>query len=660
MKGVEAMQIFSSADIMLALFLVKFLIPKYDREPLLADLKLRTADLKEQKGPFRARMWFVTQIVRSIPGFFMATLYWRTSLIRSYVKIAYRNMKKQRVYSFINIAGLSIGMACCILILLYVKDELSYDQYHRNADSIYRVTTFEESGNHHYGGAAFGAMRACADELPDVQGLTRFFRRDGLFTVEDEKFEIADIFIADSTFFRIFTYEFIAGEGVQAMDYPRSVIITKSLSDRFFGDEDPIGKTVQLYGEGELRVRGVVEDVPPHSHFRFNAVVTNVGRENSRSWQSWFGIIGWAYLHIQDGSDPKKLEERMLDVYDRHIGDHARAIGMMPEFRLQKLTDIHLHSHLEFEIEANGDIRSVVILMVIALFILLIGCLNFINLSTARYGSRGREAGIRKVLGANRGRLIAQFLGESLTYAVLALILAFFLTGCVIPFFNGFTGKALHIDDLFNGTTWLWLVLLLIITGIGSGAYPALFLSAFKPVAVLQGNMMKGKFRPTFRKTLVIFQFCVSILLIACTLVVIDQVNYMKQAQLGFDEDVLVIRIPSGVLLEDHDIFKERLRNHPGILQVSYANDYPGRAMHVLRYGYEGKSENESVQLQIIRADHDFAATYGIEFIGGRDFSAQMVSDSGVYLINKTAARLFSWDEKAIGKQIWHNPSDIA
>ena len=645
-------------DFMLFLLILKLLIPKYDRDPLMEDLRLQYEERIRRTGSFRAGIWFRFQVIRSLPGFLLANFYWRFGLVRNYIMVAVRHMKKERIYSFINITGLAIGMACCILIFLFVDDELRFDKYHEHAESIFRITTLEENGYHHYAGAAFGAMRRCADEIPEISMLTRFFRRDGLISIGKEKHEIEHILIADSTFFRVFSYKFTAGEGAAALDIPRSIILTQKTAERLFGTEDPIGRTVELYGEGELTVRGIIDEVPLHSHFKFNAVVTNTGRQNGHPWQSWFGIAGWAYIRVQEGTDPVSIGKKLTTVYDRHLGEHGRAIGLMPEFNLQRLTDIHLRSHLEFEIDTNGDLSSVWILSAIAVFILLIACLNFINLSTARYVSRGKETGIRKVLGANRARLVFQFLGEALTYAGMAFILAVVIVGCLYPFFTSATGRMMRISSLFEGNSWLWILLLILITGIGSGIYPAFFLSGFKPAVVLHGAAARGSIKSRFRKILVVFQFFISILLIAGTLIVIDQIRYMKRARLGLDERVFVIPLQVGVLFDDYDVFKEQLLIRPGVLNAALANDYPGRGIHVLRYVCEGKPEHESVQVHYIQADYDFAETYSLDILSGRDFSRKMGSDSGVYLINERAAEFFEWGEKAIGKQIWHRPSD--
>ena len=582
-------------------------------------------------------------------------------MFRNYIKIALRNIKTHKGYSFINIAGLAVGLTCCILILLWVQDELSYDRYHENADRICRITYAEEIGGafDHYAVSPFAAAPTFTAEVPEVIAYTRLWQRTGLVSYNAKKFDEHGIFYADKAFFEIFTHEFIEGDPTTALESPGSIVITHKMAKKIFVNENPLGKTVNLNADGDLKVTGVVKDVPRNSHFHFNYLVSMSTIQGKRAeyLDAWLVIMGWSYVLLDERAEFQSVEKKLASIVDKHAGDEARKYGQKLFYYLQPLTDIHLRSHLEGEIEGNGDIRYVYVFSIVAAFILLIACINFMNLSTARSTKRGREVGLRKVLGAHKKRLIVQFLTESVGYCFFALFLAINVVWLLVPAFNNLTGKEFAMSSLFNWAVIIVLLVLAALTGITAGSYPAFFLSSFQPIDTLRKKGQRGSKRSIIRTCLVIFQFTISIILVISTFIVLRQLNFMKNHNLGFKkEQVLAIRIKGRAIQEQFEAFKNELKKSASILEASYSNGIPGRAEAVLTTFLEGQPDSVSFTFDYIFSDYDFLKTYEIELLEGRDFSRDFGSDKeGAFLINQTAAAKLGWREQTIGKKIGYS-----
>jgi putative ABC transport system permease protein len=579
-------------------------------------------------------------------------------MVKNYLKIALRNIKKHKGYSFINIAGLAVGMTCCILILLWVHDELSYDRYHEKASRIYRITYAEEIGGayDHYAVPPFVAAPAFEAEVPEIIAYTRLWGRTGLITYNDKKFEERKIFYVDKDFFKIFTHEFIEGEPATALENPGSIVLTQSMAKKIFGGESSLGKTVNLNADGDLKVTGVVKDVRRNSHFRFNYLVSMNTIQGPRTeyLDDWFVISGWSYILLDERADSKVVERKLAPIVDKHAGEEAQQYGQKMFYFLQPLTDIHLRSHLEGEIEGNGDIRYVYVFSIIAAFILMIACINFMNLSTARSASRGKEVGLRKILGAYKKRLVVQFITESICFSFLALVLAFNLVWILLPAFNKLTGKEITITSLVTWIVVLGLFGLVAFTGIVAGSYPAFYLSSFQPIDTLRKKIQRGSQRSIIRTFLVIFQFTISIILIASTFIVLKQLSFMKNQKLGFNkEQVLAVRIKGKVFQDQFEAFKNELKKNANITEASYSNGIPGRMSTILTTFLEGQPDSISYTFDFIFSDYDFLKTYEIDLVKGRDFSREFEADKeGVYLINETAAAKLGWGEETLGKKI--------
>jgi putative ABC transport system permease protein len=579
-------------------------------------------------------------------------------MLINYLKVVLRNIKKHKGYSFINIAGLAIGLTCCILILLWVQDELSYDRHNENADRIYRISYAEEIGGayDHYALSPFPAAPAFSAELPEIVAYTRLWGRSGLITHGDKKFDERGVFYADKDFFKIFTHEFIDGDPVTALESPGSIVLTQDMAQKIFGSRNAIGETVNLNADGDLKVTGVIKNVPRNSHFHFNYLVSinTIQGRRAEYLDAWLAISGWSYVLLDERADSQLVEKKLAPIVEKYTGEEARKYGQKLFYFLQKMTDIHLRSHLGAEIENNGDIQYVYVFSIIAAFILLIACINFMNLSTARSAQRSKEVGLRKVLGAPKKRLIVQFITESVSFSILALVLAVNLVSFLLPPFNNLTGKEITTASLLNQGTIFILLGLMVFTGIAAGSYPAFYLSSFQPIDTLRQKLRAGSRRSILRNSLVICQFTISIILIISTFIVIGQLRFMKNQNLGFKkEQVLAVRVRGRGIAEQFEAFKNELKKNPSITSTSYSNGIPGRTESVLTIFLEGKPESVSFTFDYIFCDYDFLKTYEIDLVKGRDFSRDFGSDKeGAYLINETAMAKLGWGDETLGKKI--------
>ena len=582
-------------------------------------------------------------------------------MLFNYLKTALRSISKHKGYTFLNLLGLAIGMACCILILLFVQDELSFDQYHAKKDRIHRlVIEGEVAGTHtRFALAPFAAPPAFQEEIPEVESFVRLLRlgRQQPITYLDRTYEERGIFLADASFFQVFSHEFLDGDPGTALNDPGSVVITETVARRIFGDEDPMGKVLKFGPLGEIHVRGVIRDVPKNSHFRFSYMISlrSVPDQRMQELEQWLSISGWAYLLLNEGADPAAVEAKFPEIVEKNTGENARKFGISLTYFLQKLTDIHLRSSRQGEIEANGNITYVYVFSAIALFILLIACINFMNLSTARSANRAREVGLRKVFGAHRKNLIGQFLAESTVLALTGLVLAVALATLALPLFNNFAGKEMSAGVLAKGVMLAGMLFLIVFTGLLAGSYPAFFLSGFQPVAVFRGVLSKGSGSSLLRRILVVFQFTISIALIVGTGIVLEQIDYLKRKDLGFDkEQILVTLVQLPTTRQNFKAVKAELLQNPNIRHVTFSSGVPTRGGELRLMIPEGRTQSETFDMYVMRGDFDFIETYGMSIVAGRNFSPEFSTDiKEAYIINEAAARKFGWSaEEALNKNL--------
>jgi len=584
-------------------------------------------------------------------------------MLKNYIKVALRNMKRQKGYSLINILGLAIGLACCLLILVYVQYERSYDRYHKNADHIYRVVEelnfFGEKNHMAITPAPFAP--AMKNEFPEVKEAVRFMKgnfSEGkvLVTHGTDNYYEDKWFFADHSVFEIFTFPLIKGDAKSALKEPFTVVISEEKARKYFGDEDPIGKILTLsdrYNQSDFMVKGVLKDIPKNSHFRFDFLASFATMEKRfPKWvQNWFNHMYYSYLFLDENASPEALERKFPDLILKHAGKEAQA-ALKPH--LQPLTAIHLYSHLDVEIEANSDAVYVIIFSAVALFILMIACMNFMNLATARSACRTREIGMRKVVGARRLQLVGQFLGESILFSFIALPLAVVMMELLLPAVRAFTERDLGFNYLNNWPILFMLIGITLVVGLVAGIYPALILSAFDPIRILKGKLSSGSRGSSLRKGLIVFQFAVSIILIIATGIILSQVRYIRTKKLGFNKDqVLVLNIKDKELRNKYEVFRAELSKNPSILNVTASSGIPGRVLHHWYFSTEGLQEKkERPGMWVMMVDHDFIKTLGMEIVEGRDFSRDYATDEKeAIILNESAVRKYGWDSP-LGRNI--------
>ncbi len=579
-------------------------------------------------------------------------------MLKNYLKIAFRNVKKHKAYAFINIAGLAIGMACCILIISFIATELSYDGYHENADRIYRQGLDANLGGNQIlmPISTAPAAPAFVQDYPEILDAVRF-RPMGDISVKNRDLEFFEenISFADNSIFNVFTFPMIKGDPNTALKTAYSMVMTEDTAKKYFGDEEPIGKMLKVDNQFDYTITGVVENVPKNSHFTFDILCSfeSLYAQNREAMEVWLSFNLYTYVLLQENIDPKELENKFPALVDKHMGTALKAIGGEINFFLQPLTKIHLHSHMENEIGANSDIAYIYIFAAIALVILFIACINFMNLATARSALRAREVGIRKVVGAERKELIRQFLGESLIYSLFSMLVAVLLAHLVLPLFSSLSGRELSID--YFGMPWLipGLIGMVLFVGFAAGSYPALYLSSFQPVNVLKGRLKAGAANAGFRSILVVGQFVISIGLIISTGVILNQLRFMKNKNLGFEKgNIVVVRTSDGPARESIESIKQEFKTIPGVLSAALTSQLPGREANISPFVPEGFSATEAQLMKGLDIDQDFIPTLGITVTEGRNFSKEFGTDpSDAIIINETAAKKFGWSDP-IGKKI--------
>ena len=581
-------------------------------------------------------------------------------MLSSYIKIALRNLKKYKGYSLINIAGLGIGMACCILILLYVQHELSYDRFHEKGERIYRASRewFNANGETslHLGHVAPPIGPLLAADFPEIEEVTRLLGFSALVSQGERFYQEDNIFFAEANLFKVFTFPFLQGNPESALAQPNSVVISESTARKYFPDGNALDQSLRFSVRGmevDFKVTGVTADVPANSHFHYDFLVSFITYEAfGTDLQSWGSNNYSTYLLLPAGMEIAKIAAQIPDFIARHHPDGEAAVGRTT-LNFMNLRDIHLHSQLDSEIEANGDINNVYIFSAIAALILLIACINFMNLATARSARRAKEVGMRKVAGANRVQLIGQFLGESVVYAILAMVLALLLVAAALPAYSNFLGYALSINMAENGFLLLGLLGMVLLVGIAAGSYPAFFLSSFRPVVVLKGTgaaKLSGH-SGGLRKSLVVLQFAISIVLMVAVGVVYQQLDYVHNKDLGYDKSRIALLPAGSEINQRFQDLQARLLLHPAVEKVSLAKRVPtGRLLDSwgTSINYVGTDQPIDFRIAGLMVDHTYIPTYGIPLAAGRNFSRELASDSSeAFILNESAVRQIGWQQPA-------------
>jgi putative ABC transport system permease protein len=569
-------------------------------------------------------------------------------MLKNLIKIAFRNIVKEKIYSAINILGLTIGITCSLFLLMYILDELSYDKYHKNAANIYRVVSDIKEPDNAFVWAV--AQIPLADELrdnyPEVSNAVRFFGLNRtLYKNGDKQFYETEFFLADSTVFDMFSYEVISGDPATALDNPFSMVLTEKMAIKYFGGaSQALGQSLQNQQGDEHKITAVMKDVPLNSHFRFDALIS---RRSQPDYQGSWGSFGvFTYIQLPTGYDLNKMYGSLDKILKEKVNTIFDQFGIKIKYVLQPITEIHLHSKIQDEAEAGGDITYIYIFGAIAIFMLIIACINYMNLATARSANRSKEVGLRKVMGSQRGQLIAQFMTESIVIACISLVAAVILIYALLPGFNTLANKELPFSYVLQPVVLFSLIGVVIFVGIVGGSYPAIYLSGFNPVNVLKGKIASRGGSVIFRKVLVVFQFGISIFMLVCTMLVFEQLKYIRNKDLGFDKArVIRLDLSEREMRSKASVLEDRLKQIPIVTNVGMANASPGQGIgkNLIKVeDEEGKFTDRGVDLY--GAGFDFIKTMGMTIVQGRDFSRDVASDTTyAVLVNEAMVKRMAW-----------------
>jgi putative ABC transport system permease protein len=587
-------------------------------------------------------------------------------MLKNLLVVSLRSIRKDKAYSFLNILGLTIGITCSLLLIMYILDELSFDRYHKNAHSIYRiVSNIKEPDNAFTWAVAQEPMAVeLRDNYPEVINAVRFNGTGKtLYKHGDKEFNETDFYTADSTVFDMFSYAFIAGDQRTALDNPFSIVLTKKIAEKYFNEvTGALGQSLQtVNNEGkteDFKVTGIIEDVPLNSHFRFDALISSNTYPTRQV--NWGGFGVFTYIQLPEGYDLAKMYKSLEKIVKEKVNPIFEQYGISVKYELQKITDIHLYSKIQDEAEAGGDISYIYIFTAVAAFMLIIACINYMNLATARSTNRSKEVGLRKVMGSSRGKLVLQFVTESIVIASVSLVLSFILIYLLLPAFNTLANKQLPYSYILRLPVLVSLLGMILFIGIVGGSYPAFYLSSFNPVQVLKGKIASKGGNALFRKGLVVLQFGISIFMLISTLVVFDQLQYMRTKELGFiKERVVRLNLTEREMRKRADVIVNGLKQNSEVVAVGMANASPGEGIskNLLKVEEnDGKFSDRGIDLYT--ADFDFVKTMGMTIVTGRDFSRGIISDTtSAVLVNEAMVARMGWKEP-LGKKFRFQTGD--
>ena len=629
----------------LAEWIFRRVFPDRGNFTTLGDLAEVYNDLIREKSVLFAQLWYWQQLLKSLPLFFAEFFYWSTAMLKNYIKITLRIIRRNKAFSIINITGLAVGIACCFLILSWVRHELSYDRYHENAGEIYRIISeFHSSGGQtNYTTTSQAPLAAVLkDRYPEITNSARSLRWPIVVGTKQKQFE-ERVWLVDPSLCDMFTFHFIGGDPTTALSEPHSIILTEKVAKKHFREEDPLGKSIFLGRERLFRISGVIEDIPKNSHLDIDCIIPLAfTKELGWKLEEWRGFNFKTYIQLQKNSSQVEVGRKIKNILKNYFPETSTTI------QLQPLGHIHLYA-----LGGGGLITYIYIFLAMAIFILVIATINYMNLSTARSAGRCREVGVRQTIGAKRTQLIKQFMSESLILSTVATIAAVVLVHFFLPSFNRLTGRMIELDYSF--LTLLLLAGIALITGILSGIYPALVLSSYKPVNILKGALTNRKDGAWFRRILVVTQFAISLFLIIGTIVIYKQVQFFQNKDLGYEKENILCFNMSGAVAKNYAAIKNKLLNHPAILSMTRTNTTLDTTQSTATsdvISWEGKDANERISwLHVVGVDFDYLDTFGLKMEEGRFFSKEFPSDlKDGMVVNQAAIRAMNMDSP-IGKR---------
>jgi putative ABC transport system permease protein len=614
---------------------------------VLGDFEETFQNLAKTKNPWHAHLWYAAQVIRTLVEYIRLLVSTGFGLLLNYIRITLRNFKRNKFYSSINITGLAIGLAAVVLVFMYARFELSYDRFHPDADRIYRIVRSDFTGVPYILGERLKLESPVIEHTVRIKDITIW----GTLVLETEEKQVLEdkLFMADPEFFQVFGLKFLSGDAESALGSPESLVLTESTARKYFGESDPLGKTV-IIKEVPFHVTAVISDLPANMHLHFNALISTAAEKplepRSDDQTSWTSSNYKTYLQLSPDLNLTSLESVMNRIFSQEYEE-------APALALQKLTDIHLYSHLRSEFEANGSIDNIRFAAAIACIILLVAVINFINLATAHSLHRSQEVGLRKVLGAQRSQLVRQFVGESLIYVFLSAFLGLGIAYSLLPYFQRLTGAQLGWEYIPRGMFALFVFAVILIVGLVAGSYPAFFVSRFQPVKALKGEKQTTAKRFPLRNIFVGVQFAVTIIFLCAAIFVWAQMRYMKERQLGnVKERIVTIELPRQER-HHHQTIKRELLAVPGVIDATSCNFLPSTNDQRIGSTWEGRIDSEDIDLGKIAVDIDFIPTFNIEVVAGEPFT-HLHPVGATYIVNETAARIIGDGdiEQAVGKNL--------
>ena len=585
-------------------------------------------------------------------------------MFKNLIRVAFRNFWKDKGYSILNILGLTIGITFSLLLIFYIIDELSFDRFHKKADRIYRVVSYinEPTNKMKWTATQFPLGPQIQRDYPEIEESVRFVNTDRRMYQNGElKFYEEKIFFADSNVFNVFTYDFLEGNGKTALMQPNSIVLTKSLAEKYFGKgKAAVGQALRTNRDEVYKVTAVIKDHPKNAHLIFNGLISvnTLPRDFANNWGG-FGF--YTYVLLKPNTNAAALEKKMLVMYDKYMASIFKQYNINIWYGLMPITDIHLKSDFTGEPEELGSMSYIYIFSSVALFLLLIACINYMNMTTARSARRAKEIGIRKVTGSNQSQLVLQFLLESILLTFISLVLSLALAYFLLPLFNSLSGKFITFGSLIKPEMILILVGIMLFVGFLGGSYPAFYLAKFNPLSILKGSLSKGSSNVTLRRILVVTQFSISMIMLICTWVVYGQLKYLRNKDLGFDKElVITMNVDGGQeVVRKVESFRNELKANPRVLKTSSASTIPGGGINFNLFTVESKNGFVDKGVDVYNVDENYFNTMSIPLVKGRNFSNAGSDTSHGLIVNESMVKEFGWGDNPLGKKIKY-PGDTS
>lgn len=645
--------------------LLRLMSVYYERHSIVEDFEETFSEILKTEGSFKARLWYWGNATKSVAGYLKLIVAWRFTMLKNHLKIAYRNFIRHKLYSFINVFGLAIGLSICMIISLWVLRELSFDNFHDNEHRIYRIERelFRDNLYSRWPITGGAYKQALIDDYPEIENAVRFWGRE--FAIRDHNNVVhrQGMYAVDNSIFNIFDFRLKEGDESTALKEPMTVVLTHKMAIKYFGIGEAIGKSLTFEWQEEptdFKVTGILDEVPENSHIHFDMLIS-ISSYKEEPFENWRSNYLYTYVLVAEKTSRNDLEGKLKSFVsirlEPHYGDlllEERGIHEVLKMHLFPIKDIHLYPSPNWEIDAGGNIVSVYIFSCVAFLILIIACMNFVNLSTARASKRAKEVSLRKTIGAEKHQLRMQFIQESILLAYVSLILAVVLSSLFIEAYNEIFTESLSLSLLLSPQNLIFVLGATFVVGVLAGLYPAYYLTRFEPVAVMKKGPIVGGTRSNFRRNMVIIQFSISIILIVGVFTVYKQMRYIQTRSLGFDkENVVLIPVRSQHIRQNYESFRSELLQNPQIIAASASSEVPADS-HYSNSSVNRIGSEEPISMTIFTSDYDYVETYRMELIAGRAFSKRFGTDKeGTIILNESAAHRIGWTpEEAIGKML--------